>query len=111
MVKLYKDGKVEPNTGRRNWGDGPSGNILGAAMFPPPQQYLNPNCTPRERDEFFCKTKLGKGRFLLTQTFLTFASYEIKTNEQRHRIPCIRLSIQIFNTGSVRPRDRKLGYF
>ena len=59
-MKLYKDGKVEPNTGRRNWGDGPSGNILGAAMFPPPQQYLNPNCTPRERDEFFCKTKLGE---------------------------------------------------
>ena len=31
VVALYKDGKLEPNTGRRNWGDGPSGNILGAA--------------------------------------------------------------------------------
>ena len=41
VVKLYKDKKIEPNTGRRNWGDGPSGNVLGGAMFPPPTQYLS----------------------------------------------------------------------
>jgi len=59
VVALYKDGKLEPNTGRRNWGDGPSGNILGAAAIPITNPYLNPNCGPRERDEWFIKTKLG----------------------------------------------------
>ena len=82
-------------------------------MHPPMQQYLNPNCTPRERDEFFCKTKLGKGFFLLIllliQNFLTFDSYEIETKRQRHRVPLIRLSIQFSNPESHRPRDQKLG--
>ena len=59
VVKLYHDNKIEPNTGRRNWGDGPSGNVLGGAMQPTHPPYLNPNCTPRERDEFFVKSKLG----------------------------------------------------
>ena len=59
VVALYKHGKLEPNTGRRNWGDGPSGNILGAAAVPMPNPYLNPNCGPRERDEWFVKSKLG----------------------------------------------------
>jgi len=58
VVKLYHDNKIEPNTGRRNWGDGPSGNVLGGAMQPTHPPYLNPNCTPRERDEFFVKSKL-----------------------------------------------------
>ena len=58
-MKLYHDNKIEPNTGRRNWGDGPSGNVLGGAMQPNHPPYLNPNCTPRERDEFFVKSKLG----------------------------------------------------
>lgn len=58
VVKLYHDNKIEPNTGRRNWGDGPSGNVLGGAMQPTHPPYLNPNCTPRERDEFYVKGKL-----------------------------------------------------
>ena len=67
---------------------------------------------PRRR---FCTTgttgtSLGPF-FLLTQIFLTFDSNEIETNGQRHRVPCIRLSIQIFNPGSVRPRDRKLAKY
>lgn len=56
VVALYKHGKLEPNTGRRNWGDRPSGNILGAVPMPNP--YLNPNCDQRERDKWFVKSKL-----------------------------------------------------
>ena len=57
VVALYKHGKLEPNTGRRNLGDRPSGNILGAVPMPNP--YLNPNCDQRERDKWFVKSKLG----------------------------------------------------
>ena len=35
----------------------------------------------------------------------------METNGQRHQILRIRLSIQIFNTGSARPRDRKLAKY
>ena len=37
-------------------------------------------------------------------------SDQIATNGQRHRDPLIRLSNQIFNLKSARPRDRKLGH-
>jgi len=59
MVQLYQDGKVEPNTGRRNWGDGPSGNLLGCFAFPqhalPPPGHM---LSPRDRDEYCVKMKL-----------------------------------------------------
>ena len=59
MVQLYQDGKVEPNTGRRNWGDGPSGNMLGGFPFPnvlPPPGHM---MSSRERDEYSVKAKEG----------------------------------------------------
>ena len=62
VVQLFHDGKVEPNTGRRNWGDGPSGNILGGFPFGYPGQVTMPPhgmIGPRERDEFCVKTKLS----------------------------------------------------
>ncbi|CBY35283.1 unnamed protein product, partial [Oikopleura dioica] len=62
VVQLYHDKKIEPNHGRRNWGDGPNGNILGQFMpgaFLPPQM-LGPMHGPRDKDEFLVKTKLSQ---------------------------------------------------
>ena len=49
--------------------------------------------------------------FFKIHFLLTFDSEEVEINRQRQHNPCIRLSYQNFDTGSVRPRDRKLGYF
>ena len=43
----------------------------------------------------------------LFQRLQTFDSYRIMTIGERHLIPPFRLSLQIFNTGSDRPLDRK----
>jgi len=62
VVQLYHDKKIEANHGRRNWGDGPNGNILGQFMpgaFLPPQM-LGPMHGPRDKDEFLVKTKLSQ---------------------------------------------------
>ena len=62
VVQLYHDKKIEPNHGRRNWGDGPNGNVLGQFMpgaFLPPQM-LGPMQGPRDKDEFLVKTKLSQ---------------------------------------------------
>ena len=49
-----------------------------------------------------------KGLFRsLFQRLQTFDSYRIMTIGERHLIPTFRLSLQIFNTGSDRPLDRK----
>ena len=55
--------------------------------------------------------ELRPGFFLLTKVFLTFDSDQIETNGQRHWVSLIRLSIRIFNPGSVRSRDRKLAKY
>lgn len=62
MVQLYHDKKVEPNSGRRNWGDGPTGNLLGGfafpqAVIPPPQGHM---MGPRDSAEFCVKAKLAQ---------------------------------------------------
>ena len=59
----------------------------------------------------FKLTSLGPFFFLKIHFLLTFDYDQIETNGQRHRLSCIRLSIQIFKAGSVRPRDRKLAKY